>query len=99
MMCPSHGLKGRTGALVCLLSASLLVSSACRKSTFEENYAKGLQTVKEAGQDPNNSVKWERAGIYLQRAYVQSPTSVEVRYQLALVHLKLRNIQAAYSLL
>ncbi|GEM_PF-1757635 len=99
MMCRSHGLKWRTGALVCLLLSSLLVFSACNKATFEENYSKGVQAAKEAAADPDNSGKWERAGVYFLRAYRQSPSSVEVRYQLAQIHLHVNDKQGAYSLL
>jgi Flp pilus assembly protein TadD len=42
---------------------------------------------------------YDRAQSLLARAYLQNPDSIETRYQLALVDLKLQQVRAAYSLL
>lgn len=81
----------RTGAnLFCLLVA-LLALAACKKATFDENYSKGLASMKEG--------KYQAAETLLERANVQNPTSIVAKYQLALVELRLTNVRSAYSLL
>ena len=81
----------RTASILLLVAATLLIFSACRKATFEENYRQGLEEMKEG--------KYPRARVRLQRARLQSPNNIETKYQLALVELKLKDPRTAFSLL
>jgi Flp pilus assembly protein TadD len=81
---------GQRGAFLVALLIGLMLLPACKK-TFEQNYAKGLESMK--------SGKYELAREQLQRAYIQNPASIEAKYQLALAEIKLQDQRSAYSLL
>src|SRR5580658_151537 len=87
----SRWLEARTGAKFLCLALLLLALAACKKPTFQENFSKGLDNVKQG--------KYAAAEPLLERACLQNPASIEAKYQLALVKLKLNDVRAAYSLL
>jgi tetratricopeptide (TPR) repeat protein len=87
----SPRLEARTGAKFLCLGLLLLALAACKKPTFQENYSKGLEKVKQGN--------YASAEPLLERACLQNPADLEAKYQLALVKLKLNDVRAAYSLL
>src|ERR1017187_9300151 len=69
----SRGRGCRTGANLFCLLVMLLALPACKKATFEENYRKGLENVKQG--------KFQAAEPLLERANLQNPTSIDTKYQ------------------
>ncbi len=73
------------------LAAAFVLLAGCHRATFQENYTAGLDELRKGNV--------ERARERLFRAYRQNPNSLDLKYYLADVSLKLNDFQGAYALL